>query len=295
MIPFLRWLAPFYRKDRLLGLVPGRRMENITDPYGATENGSTYTTQEGIKKRWAAILHQSIDGSSLKNSQQVTGQYQWVADGTSLLFGRNYINCHKVRIGALPTRSRTTRGRRSNRLCRAACMAQKTNNHVLQICPSAHKARIDRHDAVLSYLGRNLQEGNPPPVGPRRATLPDAGRAEEARYCGNNGHTWAGDRCPNCRRAVGDLERDRTAKIRKYADNPDIERAIQRETGATNIRHLPVILSWRAVWFKASALDFLTLGTITRRDLAVIATRVLIGGIIAHRDFNRSTAVMFGR
>ena len=66
-IPFLRWLAPLHRKDRLLGLVPGRRMENITDPYLAkeigqcrqrlTENGSTYTTQEEIKKRWATILH----------------------------------------------------------------------------------------------------------------------------------------------------------------------------------------------------------------------------------------------
>ena len=32
-----------------------------------------------------------------------------------------------------------------------------------------------------------------------------------------------------------DLERATTARIRKYADNPDIERAIQRETGATNI------------------------------------------------------------
>ena len=51
----LQWLAPLHRKDRLLGLVPGRRMENITDPYLAkeigqcrqrlTENGSTYTTQ----------------------------------------------------------------------------------------------------------------------------------------------------------------------------------------------------------------------------------------------------------
>ena len=36
-------------------------------------------------------------------------------------------------------------------------MAQETNNYVLQIFPRAHKARIDRHDAVLSYLGRNLR------------------------------------------------------------------------------------------------------------------------------------------
>ena len=155
------WLVPLHRKDRLLGLVPDRRVENITDPYLAKEigqcrqrlmeNGSTYTTKEEIKKRWTAILHQSIVGSSLKNSHQVTGQHQWVADGTSLPSGRNYINCHNVRIRALPTRSRTTRGRRGDSLCRAGCMAQETNNHVLQICPRAHKARIDRHDAVLSY------------------------------------------------------------------------------------------------------------------------------------------------
>ena len=88
-----------------------------------------------------------------------------------------------------------------------------------------------------------------------------------------------------------DLETARTAKLKKYVDNPDIERAIQRETGATNIRYLPVILSWSGIWCKTSASDFLILGTITQRDLAVIATRVLIGGIIVHRDFNRSTAV----
>ena len=85
-IPTLRWLAPLHRKDRLLGLVPGRRIENITDLYLAkeishcrqrlTKNGLTYTTQDQIKKRLAAILHQSIDGSSLKNSHQVTGQHQ---------------------------------------------------------------------------------------------------------------------------------------------------------------------------------------------------------------------------
>ena len=78
-----------------------------------------------------------------------------------------------------------------------------------------------------------------------------------------------------------DLEGARTAKIRKYADNPDIERAIQRKTGATNIRHLPVILPWRGIWCKASGSYFLTLGTITLRDLAVIVTRALFNCSIA--------------
>ena len=39
-IPSRRWIAPLHRKDRLRGLVPGRRMENITDPYLAKEAGA---------------------------------------------------------------------------------------------------------------------------------------------------------------------------------------------------------------------------------------------------------------
>ena len=134
-------------------------------------------------------------------------------------------------------------------------MAQETNNHVLQICPRAHKARIDKHDAVLSYLGRNIrrqgfeiqkephyrtQEGLRKPG--IVATMGTLGLVIDVKIFGEQ----------------SDLERARTAKIRRYADNPDIEQAIQRETGATNIRHLPVILSWRGIWCKTSASDFLT-------------------------------------
>ena len=129
-------------------------------------------------------------------------------------------------------------------------MAQETNSHVLQICPCAHKARINRHDAVLSFLGRNLrcqgfevqeephyqtQEGlRKPDI---MATMGTLGLVIDAQIVGEK----------------SDLERARTAKIRKYAGNPGIERNIQLETGATNIRHLPVILSWRGIWCKASA------------------------------------------
>ena len=99
--------------------------------------------------------------------------------------------------------------------CRAGCMAQETNNHLLQIFPRVHKARIDRHDAVLSYLGCNLRRQR----GSRRAALPEAGRAEKARYCDNNGHTWTGDRCPNCRQAIWPRERQdcQNQKVRRQS------------------------------------------------------------------------------
>ena len=87
-----------------------------------------------------------------------------------------------------------------------------------------------------------------------------------------------------------DLERARTLKVQKYAGNPVIQRAIE-DLRATNILHLPAILSCRGVWSKKSADDLLRIDTINRRDLAIIATRVLIGGAIAHRVFNTSTAV----
>ena len=137
-----------------------------------------------------------------------------------------------MRIGALPTRSRTTRGRSGDRLCRAGCMAPETSNHVLQICSRARKARINRYDAVLSYLGRNLrrqdfevqeetnyrsQEGlrKPDIV----ATLGTLGLVIDAQIVGEQ----------------SDLERARTVKIRKYADNPDIERASVRLEQPTSV------------------------------------------------------------
>ena len=205
--------------------------------------GLDWTAGGGFEQK-KMVFKPMCDGSSLKISRQVTGQHHRVVDGTSLLSGRNYIYCHKVRIAALLTRSRTTRGRRGDRLCRAGCMAQETNNHVLQICPRAHTARIDRHDAVLSYIGRNLRrQGFEVQEEPHYRTLEVLIKPDIVATMGTLGLVIDA-------KIVGEqsnLERARTAKIRKYTNNPDIERAMQRETGATIIRHIPVILSWRGI------------------------------------------------
>ena len=267
---------------------------NITDPYLAKEvlqcnrrltDGTTIVAdEESCKKRWVALLNGLIEGRALKHSVQVANQHQWVTDRTALLPGRDYINCHKVRIGALPTRAR---GRHGDRSCRAGCIVPETNNHVLQIRSRTHGMRIARHNSILSYIGRNLRRQdftvyNEPHIttseGLRKpdiiAIMGNLGLVIDAQVAGEQ----------------SDLERARTLKVQKYTGNPDIQRTIE-DLGATNILHLPEILSCMGVWSKKSADDLLRIGTINCRDLAIIATRVLIGGAIAHRVFNTSTVV----
>lgn len=101
-----------------------------------------------------------IDGCGLRESYMTPHQHQWVADGSAFLNRRDYINCNKLRISALPTRSRTARRRTKDRRCRAGCTAQETLNHVLQQCHRTHAARIKRHDAILSYMERRIRRAD---------------------------------------------------------------------------------------------------------------------------------------
>ena len=105
-------------------------------------------------------------------------------------------------------------------------MAQETNNHVLQICPRAHKARIDRHNAVLSYLGCNLRcQGFEVQEEPQYRTQEGLRKPDIVATMGTLGLVIDAQIFGE----LSDLERARTAKIRKYADNSDIGRAIQRD------------------------------------------------------------------
>ncbi|KAL0098700.1 hypothetical protein PUN28_020656 [Cardiocondyla obscurior] len=60
-----------------------------------------------IASRWAQLLHKSVDGMGLKASSKVAHQHQWLADGSKLLTGRDFINCNKARINLMGILGRT--------------------------------------------------------------------------------------------------------------------------------------------------------------------------------------------
>uniref|UniRef100_A0A158P519 Reverse transcriptase zinc-binding domain-containing protein n=1 Tax=Tetranychus urticae TaxID=32264 RepID=A0A158P519_TETUR len=67
----------------------------------------------------------------------------------------------EARYNALPVRSRVLRGRNvgpDNLKCRGGCNARETLNHVSQTCFRTHRVRTARHDKVLDYICRRLDE-----------------------------------------------------------------------------------------------------------------------------------------
>ncbi|KAG0418275.1 hypothetical protein HPB47_004989 [Ixodes persulcatus] len=97
----------------------------------ASLNGVPQSTKAGVHKYWADKLHGSYDGAALRDTQDVPAAQSWISDSTRLLPGRHYVNVIKLRVNALPTLSRTKRGRPDDVSCRAGCKARESLGHVL--------------------------------------------------------------------------------------------------------------------------------------------------------------------
>jgi hypothetical protein len=108
-------------------------------------------------------LYSRKDGIGLSEAGAVPQMHYWVANGTSLLSGRNYIRALQVRINAKPTKVRQARARPGPRpfaeiQCDKGCRAAETLNHISQACYATWGARIKRHDAVVDLVAKKLRE-----------------------------------------------------------------------------------------------------------------------------------------
>jgi len=111
-------------------------------------------SRPAIEEYWANRLFMSVDGNGLREAGHYGPQQP-----TRLLTGKEYIDGIKLRINALPTKSRTTRGRHElDRQCRAGCDAPETSNHIMQKCYRSHERRVARHNCVVNRIKRGLEE-----------------------------------------------------------------------------------------------------------------------------------------
>ena len=302
-IQSLRWTAPSQRKAKLESIQRSTYIHGIavdqylTKEYNTvikrlTENNILLDTKSKIDQRWAEKLYISPDGVALKESSKVLGQNDWIQDGTMFLSGRDYINSCQFRINAMPTRSRTTRGRFQDRSCRGGCSVPETLNHITQHCHRTHGVRIKRHNAVVFYLVKRLEkQGYEVEVEPRYAT--DQGNRFPDIVATKNEEGLIIDAQVMSEQA--DLRRADREKVRKYLNNASLIEAIKTHRNVNTVKVVAATLNSRGIWCQESANILQGLHIILRKDVKTISSRVIIGGLACFHQFTCTTQVTRNR
>lgn len=294
--PSLRWVIPLQRFHRLRNLKIRENREAPEEMKQFVEleirrveqrlkdHQFTIKTREGYKKRQAKVLHSSNDGRPLLNSRDVVGQHRWITDGNQFVSGRDFIQMNKLRINAIPLRTRMARGQIRDRHCRAGCNDSETLHHVLQICHRTHAERIKRHNACLSFLvrrlGENVQFSEEPQFRtPTGVLKPDLIVKMDSRAIVIDARI-AGERA--------DLHQAHRDKIEKYKV---LEEDVKRRYSVDAVVFTSLTISSRGVWSKESYDALRSMKLIKAGDDKILSSRVLVGGLNAIRMFHRTTAV----
>lgn len=302
-VPSLRWEAPRQLLHRLKAL-PFSAEARTTAPgmfvLGEIEKaenrlrdrGHELFTVKNIRQRWAELLHASVDGGALKASAGTHGQHDWIGEGTRFLSGKDFLNLCRMRINALPTRSRTSRGRLSDRRCRGGCLAAETLNHIQQNCHRTHEARIRRHNAVSKYIVKALERaGYSVEEEPRIPTTEGLRKPDIVAKLGKT--TVIIDTQVVSEQT--DLDKAHKKKKDYYGKNNSLVEYIKKKNQAEHLLSLSTTISCRGVWSPESAKQLLGLGIIRKKDLKIISTRAMIGGLYAFWMFNATTSMAWNK
>ena len=302
-IPSLRWIAPLQRGRRLEELKTSSYIYGTTaDSFllkelevvkrRLTEGSTTYNNSRQIGARWASLLFKSADGKGLRESNRVKHQHNWVKEGTRFLSGRDYLNSIKLRINALPTRSRTTRGRRRDRLCRAGCGTPETLNHILQQCHRTHGMRVRRHDQIIKYVARGLANRNFR-VEVEEARTADSGHRKPDIVASRDGHCLVLD--AQVVSEQSNLDDANARKIAKYEQDNELIAGILASHDASTIQVLGITLNCRGVWSGKASDSLTSAGVLRSQDMKILSSRVIIGSLAEWWQFDRSTSARPGR
>lgn len=232
---------------------------------------------------WRSRFSSSFDGTGFIDSHKTPGQHNWIRGADLFLSGRDFINSVKLCFNALPCRSRCSRGRTLDRLCRAGCAMSENLGHILQVCPRTYGQRVKRHDAVLNYAVRGLeQRGFQVVHKPHFSTSEGLRKPDIIAIHANQAFVIDAQ-------VVSDGEPLRKAHNRKVDKYQALRPMIVSQFNVDSVNLHSLTLNWRGVWSPDSCALLLEDGLIRKADVPVISSRVLIGGLAGFNFFSKST------
>lgn len=293
-IPSLRWVAPMLRLRRLSNIKwPHLTQNEVASSFLEAEKQrardrllaeqNELLSRPAIEKYWANKLYLSVDGSGLREAGHYGPQHGWVSQPTRLLTGKEYIDGIRLRINALPTKSRTTRGRHElERQCRAGCDAPETTNHIMQKCYRSHGRRVARHNCVVNRIKRGLEErGCVVIVEPSLQC--ESGLNKPDLVALRQNHIDVIDiQIVTDGHSMDDAHQ---RKINRY-DRPDIRTELRRRfEAAGDIEFHSATLNWRGIWSGQSVKRLIAKGLLSKYDSHIISVQVMRGSLGCFKQF----------
>lgn len=293
-IPSLRTLIPRLRLKRLRKLAVSEHptvkwafntpsgLHDLLKSESLTKlQGTTINSKVDESNYWCAKLHTSVDGQHLKAASQVPFTNSWTK-GMPYLSGKEFICLIKLRINALPCRSRLLRGQTSSRHCRHGCHYSESLNHILQSCPHVRSQVIRRHDDVSKRLDREFKKMGHNVKREFKAVLPNGNYLKPDLVITTEDEVWVLDV-----EIVGtqrNMNSARQAKIAKY-NHPELTALLPRPDLPR--RFGTIHLTYAGAWYPDSIEDLRRLGLTRKRTLIDLTVNVCQGSLRIFRAHQR--------
>jgi len=296
-IPCLAEMVPAIRKSRLekflnTGTSAATAMAESVHVSGQIEwckralsHIGDNVTKESRAATWRDKLDEKFDTKYLSLSRHAKASYSWVRAKAGEITGKDYVHYHHLRVGCLPSRARTLRGREGSRNCRAGCMVSETNRHTIQQCHRTHGGRMMRHDRIVDMLAEDLRsrEGYNVVKEPRFTT--SAGLRKPDLLITKDRNTMVLD----VQIVSGtNLRQDHANKIQKYQDIPDLMEKVLRKCGSERVECTAVTISYVGVIEKDTN-EVLNRLNVSEHRRFMMVTSVLRGSWLNWRRFNQMT------
>lgn len=236
---------------------------------------------------WEDQLESKYDTKHLSAAKDCPASTSWVRNKASEISAQDYIHYTQIRAGCLPTRTRTSRGRNRDRMCRARCMLPETNYHVVQQCHRTHGGRILRHDRIVKLVAEWMgqKEGYAVQVEPRFTT--PAGLHKPDLLITRGGETMVID----AQIVSGtDNTRDHITKKNKYMGIPSLDEQIKASCGTHEVSHDAITISYKGIIGKDTNELLNKLG-INEHQKFILVTSTLRGTWLNWTRFNQITTM----
>lgn len=245
------------------------------------------STGHDINLFYQRELYGGNDGKDLNFAGKVTGQHRWLLKSNRFLSGRDFINLVKLRINALPSRVRMSRGRNTDRSCQVGCDSSETTYHMIQACPKTHELRIKRHNNLVGYIAkRNTSRDSNVIIEPRIQTKVGLRKPDMVIIRDGIAHVLDAQITKDDGNALRTFNSN---KVRYYKSNPCISKWVRENYGVSEVSFGAVTISYKGLWCPHSIDYLLKFHLIRPSDAYIIPTRVGIGSVICFRYHGRST------